>query len=145
MQKSIANREEVGFGHGQVPVEDFNELAFDPSDVTFAERVGDHRPMDVFQSRVVGVFGGDNESAKENAVESPFFGLDGKIGFGALDVDECNKDVGDGNLSSFDDVRYELGELRVLVGAGDGASARRSWGTKGKLNDLGSLLDYLFN
>lgn len=32
--------------------------------------------MTVLQTRVVGVFGGDEEGAEEDAVESPFFGLD---------------------------------------------------------------------
>ena len=125
MQKGVANDKEIGFGDGQVPIKDFDKFALDPSNVTFAKRVRDHSPMDVLESRVIGVLGGDDESAEENAVKGPFLCLDREIRLGALDVDEGDKQVGDGNLSSFDNVRYELGELRVLAGAGNCSSARR--------------------
>ena len=104
MQKGVSDDKEIGFGNGQVPIEDFDELALDPSDVALAESVGDHSPVDVLQGRVVGILGGDDESAEENAVEGPLFGLDGEIRPGALDVDEGDKEVGDGNLSSCDNV-----------------------------------------
>jgi hypothetical protein len=146
MKKGGSNGEEIGFGHSQVPVEDFNELALDPANVTFAERARDHSPMDVFESRVIGVLGGDDESAEEDAVKSPFLCLDGEIRFGPFDVDEGNEKVGDRNLSSLDNVRYELGELRVLAGAGDRTTARRGggWDVKGHVDDLSSGLNYLF-
>jgi len=80
-------------------------------------------------------------------VKGPLFGLDREIRLGALDVDEGNKDVGDRNLSSLDDVRDELGKLGVLAGAGDRTSARRrgSWETKGKVDDLSGRLNKLFD
>jgi len=147
MKKGGPNSEKIGFGHRQVPVEDFDEFALDPANVTFAERVGDHSPMDVFESRVIGVLGGDDESAEEDAVKSPLLGLNGEIRFGSFDVDEGNEEVGDRNLSSFDNVRYELGELRVLAGAGDCTTARRGggWDVKSHVDDLSSGLNYLFN
>ena len=79
-------------------------------------------------------------------MQGPVLGLNGEIWLGALDVDEGDKDVGDGNLSSLDDVRDKLGELWVLVGAGDGTSAggRSCWETKGEVNNLGSRLHELF-
>jgi len=79
-------------------------------------------------------------------VQGPVLGLNGEIWLGALDVDEGDKDVCDGNLSSLDDVRDKLGELWVLVGAGDGTSAGRrgGWETKSKVNDIGSRLHELF-
>ena len=55
MQKGVANDEDIGFGNSEIPVEDFDELALDPSNVTLAECAGDHCPMNVFQGRVVGV------------------------------------------------------------------------------------------
>ena len=58
-------------------------------------------------------------------MQGPLFGLNRKIRPGALDVDEGDKDVGDGGLSSLDDVRDELGELCVLVVAGGRTSAGR--------------------
>ena len=99
--------------------------------------------MDVFEGRVIGVLGGDNEGAEENAVKSPLFGLNGEIRLGALDVHEGDQKVGGGNLSSLDHVRYELGELRVLVCAGDGTTSRRRGGrgTEGNVNDLSSGLN----
>ena len=124
MQKGATNREQIGFSHGEIPVEDFDELALDSANVAFAERARDHSPMDVFQSRVVGVFGSDYESAEENAVECPLLGLNGEIRSGTLDVHEGDKDVGHGDFSSLEDFRHELGELRVLARTGDCASAR---------------------
>lgn len=111
MKERIANNEEIGFRNTQVPVEDIDEFAFDPSNITLPESVGDHGPMDVFQRRVIGVLGRDDESAEENAVKGPLFGLDGEIGPGASDVDEGNKDIGDGDFGSLDNVRHELSEL----------------------------------
>ena len=146
MQKSVANDEEIGFGNGEVPVEDFDELAFNPSNITLAEGAGHHSPMNVLQSRVIGVLGREDESAEENAVKGPLFGLNREIRPGALDVDEGDNDVGNGNLSSLDDVRDKLGELGVLVGTGDGTSTRRrgGWGTKGEVDDLSGRLYELF-
>jgi len=147
IQHSVVDGEEIGFGNSEIPVEDFDKLALDPTDVALAEGAGDHSPMNVLQGRVIGVFGGEDESAKENAVEGPLFRLNGKVWPGALDVDEGDKYVGDGNLGSLDDVRDELSELGVLVGAGDRTSARRRGGgeTKGEVDDLGGRLDELFN
>ena len=88
VQKSVANNEEIGLGHGEVPIEDFDELTLDPADVTLAEGAGDHGPMDIFQGRVIGVLRGDDESAEEDAMKSPLLGLNGEIRLGALDVDE---------------------------------------------------------
>ena len=146
MQKSVANSEEIGFGNSQIPIENLNELALDPSNITFAKRVRDHRPVDVLQSRVVGVLGGNDEATEEDAVEGPLLCLNGEIRLGAFDVREGNKKVGGSNLSSLDNVRHELGELRVLAGAGNCASARRGggWDTKGQVNDLGSGLNNMF-
>jgi len=55
MKEGVANEEEIGFGNREIPVEDFDELAFDPSNVTLAKGTGDHSPVDVFQSRVIRV------------------------------------------------------------------------------------------
>ena len=55
MEEIFANKEEISLGDGQIPVDDFNELAFNPSNVALAEGTGDHRPVDVFQSGVIGV------------------------------------------------------------------------------------------
>ena len=79
-------------------------------------------------------------------MKGPLFGLNREIWLGALDVDEGDKYVGDGNLSALDDVRDELGELGVLVGAGGRSSARRrgSWETKGEVDDFDGRLDQLF-
>ena len=79
-------------------------------------------------------------------MKGPLFGLDGEIWPGALDVDEGDKYVGDGDLGSLDDVRDELGELGVLVGAGGrtAAGGRGSWETKSEVDDLGSGLHELF-
>jgi len=134
------NDEEIGLGNREVPVEDFDELALNPSDIALAKGTGYHSPMNIFQSRVIGVLGGDDESAEENAVKGPLFGLNGEIRPGSLDVDEGDKDVGDGNLSPLEDSRDKLGELGVLAGTGDGTSARRrgGWDTKGEVDDLSS-------
>ena len=102
--------------------------------------------MDVSQRRVIGVFGGDDQGTEENAVKGPVFGLYREIRPGALDVDEGDKDVGDGNLSALNDTRDELGELGVLVVAGDGTPTRRrgGWETKGEVDDFSGRLDDLF-
>jgi len=63
MQENIVGGEEIGFGNSEIPIEDFDELALNPPNVTLAERAGDHRPMHVLQGRVIGVFGSDDESA----------------------------------------------------------------------------------
>ena len=55
MEERIADEKEVALGHGKVPIEDFDELALDPSNVALSECSRDHRPVDVFQSRVIGV------------------------------------------------------------------------------------------
>lgn len=146
MKKRVSNGEEIGFGDGQIPIEDLDELALDPSNVTFAERAGDHSPMYVFESRVVGVFGCDDESAEEDTVQSPFLCLNGEIGLGSLDVDEGNEEVGERDLGSLDNVRDKLSELGVLVGAGNRASARRGGGgyTEGHVYDLSSGLNDMF-
>lgn len=78
----------VRFGNGELPIEHVQELTLDATDVPFAEQTGGDRPMVVFQSRVVGVFGGEDEGAEEDAVEGPFLGLDRQVGFGTVDVDE---------------------------------------------------------
>lgn len=44
--------------------------------------------MPILESRVVGVFGGEDEGAEEDTVEGPAFGLDREVGFAAADVDE---------------------------------------------------------
>ena len=146
VKETVSNGEEIGFGDGQIPIENLDELAFDPPNVTFAERVRDHRPMDVLKSRVVGVFGRDDESAEENTVESPFLRLDGEEWLSSLDVDECDEEVGDRDFSSLDNVRDKLSELGVLAGAGNGTSARRGggWDTEGHVYDLSRCLDYMF-
>jgi hypothetical protein len=77
MEDIVVNSEEIGFSHSEIPIKDFDELALDPTNVTLAECAGNHSPMDVLQGRVVGVFGSDDESAEENAVKSPFLGLNG--------------------------------------------------------------------
>jgi hypothetical protein len=146
MQESVANDEQIGFGNSELPVEDFDELALDPPNVTLAEGAGDHHPMNVFQGRVVGVLCGDDVSAEENAVKCPLFGLNGEIRLGALDVDESDKDVRDRHLSSLEYRRHELGELGVLVGAGGRSSARRGgWDTESKVDDVDCRLNELFN
>jgi hypothetical protein len=145
MEDIVVNTEEIGFGNSEIPVEDFDEFALYPSNVTLAERAGDHSPVNVLQGGVIGVFGSDDESAEKNAMKGPLLGLNGEIGPCALDVDEGDKNVGDADLSSFDDGRDELGELWVLVGAGDRTSARSrgGWETKSKVDDLRSRLDEL--
>lgn len=55
MEERVADDEEIGLGDGEFPVEDFNELALDPPNVTLSEGTGDHSPVNVFQSRVIGV------------------------------------------------------------------------------------------
>lgn len=146
MEKSVANGEDIGFGHSKVPIEDFNEFALDPPDVAFAEGACDHGPVDIFQSRVVGVFGSDDEGSEEHAVKGPLLGLNGEIRPSALDVEEGDKDVGDCDLSPRNNICHELGELGVLAGARDCASAGRGggWDTEGKRDDLSSRLDDLF-
>ena len=146
MEERVANGEEIGFGNAEIPVEDFNELALDPSDIALAEGAGNHSPVNVFQSRVVGVFGSDDESAEENAVQCPLFGLDGEVWPGAFDVDEGDEDVGESGLGSLDDCRDELGKFGVLVGAGGRTSARRRgrWDTEGVVDDFDSRLHDLF-
>ena len=77
-------------------------------------------------------------------MKGPLFGLNREIRPGALDVDEGDEHVGDGDLGSVDDFRHELGELGVLVGTGGGTSARRGGrGTKSVTDDLGSRLHEL--
>jgi len=145
IQEDVVDEEEIGFGNSEIPIEDLDELALNPTNVTLAEGAGDHRPMNVLQGRVIGVFGSDDESAEENAVKGPLLGLNREVGLGALDVDEGDKDVGDGNLSSLDDIRDELGELGVLVGADDRTSTRRGgWEIKGEVDDLSCRLHELF-
>ena len=61
-------------------------------------------------------------------MKGPLFGLDGEIRPGALDVDEGDKDVGDGGLGSLDDASNELCEFGVLVGTSGGASSRSGGG-----------------
>ena len=53
MEEGVANGEEIGFGNGKIPVQDFDELALDPSNVALSEGAGDHSPVNVFQSRVI--------------------------------------------------------------------------------------------
>lgn len=55
MQEGVADGEDIGFGNCEIPIKDFDELALNPPNVTLAEGAGDHRPMNVFQGRVVGV------------------------------------------------------------------------------------------
>ena len=78
-------------------------------------------------------------------MQGPLFGLDGEIRPGAFDVDEGDEDVRDGGFSSLDDVRDELTELGVFVGAGGGSSARRGRGDiKGVGDDIDGRLHELF-
>jgi len=56
IQDNVVNSEEIGFGNSEIPVEDFDELAFDPTDIALAEGAGDHSPMNVLQGGVIGVF-----------------------------------------------------------------------------------------
>jgi len=55
IEEAVVNSEEIGFGNSEIPVEDFDELALDPTDVTLAEGGGDHSPMNVLQGGVIGV------------------------------------------------------------------------------------------
>ena len=55
MEERLANKEEIGLIDGEIPVQNFNELAFNPSNVALAEGTGDRRPVDVFQSGVISV------------------------------------------------------------------------------------------
>lgn len=145
MDKSLVDGEQIGLGDSKVPVEDFDELALDPANVALAERAGDHRPVDVFQCRVVRVLGGDDQSAEEDAVEGPVLALDGQVRLGALDVDEGDEDIGEGNLGSLDDTRDELGKLGLFVVAGQRTAARRGGGEiKGKVDDFDGGLNELF-
>lgn len=136
MKEQVANNEQIGFRDREIPVKDLDKLTLDPSDVSLSESTSDHRPMDVLQSRIIGVFGGGDEGAEENAVKGPLFGLYGKIGFGTLDVDQSNEEVGDGNLGSLDEIRDEVGELGVFVRTSGRTSARRSWEIESKVDDF---------
>ena len=55
MEEGVADDEEIGFGNRKVPVEDLDELTFNPPNVTLSEGTGDHSPVNVFQSRVIRV------------------------------------------------------------------------------------------
>ena len=55
-----------------------------------------------------------NESAEENAMESPFFRLDGQMGPCPPHIDEGDKDIGDGYLGGIQDSLDERGEFLIL-------------------------------
>ena len=54
-EEGVVVREEVGFGDGELEVEDVQELALDTTDVALAEDPGAERPVDVLQRGVVKV------------------------------------------------------------------------------------------
>ena len=52
-----------------------------------------------------------NQSAEEDAMMGPFFGLDGQMGSCSPHVDEGDEDVGDAHFGGIQDSLGELGEL----------------------------------
>ena len=54
-EEGVMVREEVGFGDGELEVENVEELALDATNVALAEDPGAERPVDVLQRGVVKV------------------------------------------------------------------------------------------
>ena len=99
--------------------------------------------MAVLESPIVCVFGGKDEGTEENAVESPLFCLDRKMGFRAVDVDEGHQEGRNLNVCCAEDIRDEVREVgapsRTLVrpATGGGRSTQRL------VNHFRSLLDQM--
>ena len=104
MEEGAANGEEIGFDNRKIPAEDLDELALDHSNGTLSEGTGDYSPVNIFQSRFICVFRGGDESAEENAMKGPQFGLNREMRLYALEVDEGDKDVGGSGLCSLENI-----------------------------------------
>jgi len=50
--------QDVILGDREIPVEDLEELSFDPAHVTFAKDTGAQRPVGVSETGIIGVLGG---------------------------------------------------------------------------------------
>ena len=53
--------QDVVLGDREVPVEDLEELPFDPPHITFAKETSADRPVNVSQSRVTSILGGSRQ------------------------------------------------------------------------------------
>jgi len=49
--------QDVILGDREIPVENLQELSFDPPHIPFAKDTGAQRPMNVSKSRIVGILG----------------------------------------------------------------------------------------
>lgn len=81
--------EDIRFGDRQIPIQDIQELALDAADISLSKGTRYEGPMDVFECRIVGIFGSNHESAEEDSFASPVLGFDRQVGLRAVDVDEC--------------------------------------------------------
>jgi hypothetical protein len=71
----------LGLAHAQLPVQHVQKLALNPSYIALLEDAGAERPVDVLERGVIGVLGGDDEGAEEDALEG-----DTEVGAGTGDV-----------------------------------------------------------
>jgi len=90
--------EEIGFCDAQFEVKDVKEFAFDPSDISLPEDTCAQRPMDVFERRVIQIFGSTHQCAEKDPFECPFLECDVQMRFRPIDVRECGDNDGCGDL-----------------------------------------------
>ena len=104
----------VILGDREVPVEDLQELSFDPPYITFAEHTSAQRPVNVSESRIIGVLGGyrssqhetnngfgiavhlsgQNKRSQEHTFTCPLLRPDGQVRHRAVNVDERGENDG---------------------------------------------------
>jgi len=97
----------------------------------------------VIKGRIVGVFGGEDEGSEEDTVESPIFGLNREVGFGAVDVDEGHQDGGHPHVRGTQDVRDEVRKVGALFGAPVWSATRGGGSAERVVNHFHGLLDQM--
>lgn len=116
--QSLPEAENVVLCHTEIPLEDSQELALDAAHIPLAKDAGAERPVDVLESRVVGVLGGNDKGSKEDSLEGPLLEGDVEVWAGAVDVDEGEEESGGDDLGAGDDRRRERAEFLLHGRAG---------------------------
>lgn len=107
----------VVFADAQLEIKDVEELALDPPDVAFPKNTCAHSPVHVLERRVIQIFAGYDEGAKEYTFVCPLLEGNVEVRLSPVQIDEGSQDDGDFNLRASDNVVDHCGEGRTLGAA----------------------------
>lgn len=95
---------DIVFADAQLEIEDVEKLALDPANVTLAKHTSAHSPVHVLERRVIQIFAGYDEGAKEYTFICPLLEGDVEVRLGPVQIDKGSEDDGHFDLSASDNV-----------------------------------------